>query len=119
VGRYCQAEPEVDHDYVPDSSGFIREAKEWQDSEYIVDRGKIAIGRRTDRVVDGDEGAEFSPMTSYGVAKAGVIQFSRQMALQLAEFNVNVNCICPGVLYTPLYERSAPRRIAVTPGAKE
>ena len=66
----------------------------------------------------GPKGAEFSPMTSYGVAKAGVIQFSRQMALQLAEFNVNVNCVCPGVLYTPLYERSAPRRIAATPGAK-
>ena len=66
----------------------------------------------------GPRGAEFSPMTSYGVAKAGVIQFSRQMALQLAEFNVNVNCVCPGVLYTPLYERSAPRRIEATPGAK-
>lgn len=63
-------------------------------------------------------GAEFSSMMSYGVAKAGVIQFSRMMAMQLAEFNVNVNCICPGVLYTPLYERSAPRRIAGTPGAK-
>ena len=62
--------------------------------------------------------ATLSPMTSYGVAKAGVIQFSRLMALQLAPFNVNVNCICPGVLYTPLYERSAPRRIQSTPGAE-
>ena len=62
--------------------------------------------------------ATLSPMTSYGVAKAGVIQFSRLMALQLAPYNVNVNCICPGVLYTPLYERSAPRRIQSTPGAE-
>ncbi|MFC1946460.1 SDR family NAD(P)-dependent oxidoreductase [Chloroflexota bacterium] len=62
--------------------------------------------------------AVLSPMTSYGVAKAGVIQFSRLMALQLAPYNVNVNCICPGVLYTPLYERSAPRRIQSTPGAE-
>ncbi len=59
-----------------------------------------------------------SPMTSYGVAKAGVIQFSRLMALQLAPYNINVNCVCPGVLYTPLYERSAPRRIQSTPGAE-
>lgn len=65
-----------------------------------------------------ERGAAFSPMTSYGVAKAGVIQFSRMMAMQLAEFNINVNCICPGVLYTPLYERSAPRRITATLGAK-
>ncbi len=63
--------------------------------------------------------AALSPMTSYGVAKAGVIQFSRLMALQLAPYNINVNCICPGVLYTPLYERSAPRRIQSTPGAED
>lgn len=62
--------------------------------------------------------AALSPMTSYGVAKAGVIQFSRLMALQLAPYNINVNCVCPGVLYTPLYERSAPRRIRSTPGAE-
>lgn len=62
--------------------------------------------------------SKLSPMTSYGVAKAGVIQFSRLMALQLAPYNINVNCICPGVLYTPLYERSAPRRIQSTPGAE-
>ncbi|UCD08742.1 MAG: SDR family oxidoreductase [Dehalococcoidales bacterium] len=64
------------------------------------------------------KGAALSPMTSYGVAKAGVIQFSRLMALQLAPYNINVNCVCPGVLYTPLYERSAPRRIQSTPGAE-
>jgi NAD(P)-dependent dehydrogenase (short-subunit alcohol dehydrogenase family) len=64
------------------------------------------------------EGYEYSPITSYAVAKAGIIQFTRVMALQLAKYDVNVNCICPGVLYTPLYERSAPRRIQATPGAE-
>jgi NAD(P)-dependent dehydrogenase (short-subunit alcohol dehydrogenase family) len=63
-------------------------------------------------------GSAFSPMMSYGVAKAGVIQFTLSLALQLAEYNINVNCICPGTLYTPLYERSAPRRIQSTPGAE-
>jgi meso-butanediol dehydrogenase/(S,S)-butanediol dehydrogenase/diacetyl reductase len=62
-------------------------------------------------------GSLLSPMTSYGVAKAGLIQFTRMFALQLAEYNVNVNCICPGVLYTPLYERSFPRRLQATPEA--
>lgn len=68
--------------------------------------------------VIGERGAAFTPMMSYGVAKAGVIQFTMSLALQLAEYNINVNCICPGVLYTPLYERSAPRRIQSTPGAE-
>jgi NAD(P)-dependent dehydrogenase (short-subunit alcohol dehydrogenase family) len=63
-------------------------------------------------------GVDFTPLMSYGVAKAGVIQFTMSLALQLAEFNINVNCICPGVLYTPLYEHSAPRRIDATPGAE-
>jgi NAD(P)-dependent dehydrogenase (short-subunit alcohol dehydrogenase family) len=66
----------------------------------------------------GGEGYNYSPMTSYGVSKAGIIQFTRLMALQLAKYNVNVNCICPGVLYTPMYERSATRRILATPGAE-
>jgi meso-butanediol dehydrogenase/(S,S)-butanediol dehydrogenase/diacetyl reductase len=66
----------------------------------------------------GNMGAHFSPMISYCVAKAGVIQFSRALALQLAPYNINVNCVCPGVLYTPLYERSVPRRIQSTPGAE-
>lgn len=63
-------------------------------------------------------GAEISPMMSYGISKAGVIQFSMTLSLQLAPHNINVNCVCPGVLYTPLYERSVPRRIAATPGSE-
>lgn len=65
-----------------------------------------------------NDAAKLNSMSSYAVAKAGVIQFSRMMALQLASYNVNVNCICPGTLYTPLYERSFPRRQAMTPGAE-
>ncbi len=61
--------------------------------------------------------ANLGPMTSYAVAKAGVIQFTRMTASQGASYNVNVNCICPGTLYTPLYERSAARRKQMTPGS--
>jgi len=60
----------------------------------------------------------FGPMMSYCVSKAGLIQFSRMLALQLAPYNINVNCICPGILYTPLYERSFPRRQQKTPGSE-
>jgi len=81
--------------------------------------GRAPAGRgRTSPVGMGGEGSAFSPMMSYGVAKAGVIQFTRLLALQLAEYNVNVNCICPGVLYTPLYQRSVPRRTQSTPETK-
>jgi NAD(P)-dependent dehydrogenase (short-subunit alcohol dehydrogenase family) len=83
----------------------------------IGGRAMSGGGAASGKGMSGKEAA-FSPMMSYGVAKAGVIQFSRLLAVQLAPYNVNVNCICPGVLYTPLYERSVPRRIAATPGSE-
>lgn len=93
-----------------------------QKSGKIVNIASIA-GRPLSNIGSAPEkrrgkGLEFDPLTSYGVAKAGVIKFSRTIALQLAEFNINVNCICPGTLYTPLYERSVPRRIAANPEAE-
>ncbi len=79
--------------------------------------GRAPSGIRAGRGMGGS-GAAFSPMTSYSAAKAGVIQFTMVFALQLARYNVNVNCVCPGVLYTPMYERSVPRRIQSTPGSE-
>jgi meso-butanediol dehydrogenase/(S,S)-butanediol dehydrogenase/diacetyl reductase len=80
--------------------------------------GRPPSGRGTSLGGMRGSGAEISPMMSYGVSKAGVIQFTMTLALQLAPYNINVNCVCPGVLYTPLFERSVPRRIAATPGSE-
>lgn len=38
----------------------------------------------------------------YAAAKAGVIGFTRSCALELAEYGINVNCIAPSVVNTPL-----------------
>jgi NAD(P)-dependent dehydrogenase (short-subunit alcohol dehydrogenase family) len=38
----------------------------------------------------------------YATAKAAVIQLTRSTALELGEYGVRVNCICPGVIATPL-----------------
>lgn len=40
--------------------------------------------------------------TPYGVAKAGIAHLVKQVALELAKFNVTVNAICPGPFLTPL-----------------
>ena len=38
----------------------------------------------------------------YSVAKAAVIHLTRSVALELGEYGVRANCICPGIVATPL-----------------
>lgn len=40
--------------------------------------------------------------TVYAAAKGGAIAFTKSLAREMARFNINVNCICPGPTDTPL-----------------
>ena len=42
-----------------------------------------------------------SPMIAYSAAKGGVIAFTKGLAIEVAKFGINVNCICPGPIATP------------------
>jgi sorbitol-6-phosphate 2-dehydrogenase len=44
-------------------------------------------------------------LTAYSTSKFGVIGFTQSLAMDLAPYNVNVNAICPGTVYTPLWDR--------------
>ena len=57
---------------------------------------------------------------AYGAAKAGVIAFTQSVAMQYADDNIRVNCICPGPMKTPtgimanrlgIYKQEQPARI--------
>jgi NAD(P)-dependent dehydrogenase (short-subunit alcohol dehydrogenase family) len=39
----------------------------------------------------------------YSAAKAAVIHLTRSVAMELGEYGVRVNCICPGAIMTPIF----------------
>jgi meso-butanediol dehydrogenase/(S,S)-butanediol dehydrogenase/diacetyl reductase len=42
---------------------------------------------------------------AYSPSKAAVIQLTRSLCIDLGEFNIRVNCVCPGAVKTPLCDR--------------
>ena len=42
---------------------------------------------------------------AYCASKGGVIQLTRQMAVDYARYNIRINCVCPGTTMTPMIDR--------------
>ena len=72
-------------------------------------QGKIVIiashGGRKPRG-GGDKGRGNSQVP-YSVSKAAVIQFTHLLAIELGSFSINVNAVCPGRLWTPMWQKIA------------
>ena len=41
-------------------------------------------------------------LVAYGASKAGILQLTRVLAIEWAEYNINVNAVSPGITLTPL-----------------
>ena len=44
--------------------------------------------------------AEFA---EYAASKAGVVSLTQSLAFEMGKHRITVNCICPGVIHTPMY----------------
>lgn len=56
-------------------------------------------------------GRQGSPdLPHYSASKAAVISWTQSSALQLAPHNINVNAVCPGLIWTPIWEAIAKKR---------
>jgi meso-butanediol dehydrogenase / (S,S)-butanediol dehydrogenase / diacetyl reductase len=45
-------------------------------------------------------------IAAYNVMKAGLVNLTRVVAVEYAQHNIRVNCVCPGAIDTPLLQRS-------------
>jgi len=54
--------------------------------------GKIAPGKGT-------------PLGAYAASKHAVVGFAKQLGLELADRNILVTCLCPGIVDTPLWDQ--------------
>jgi 3-oxoacyl-[acyl-carrier protein] reductase len=63
----------------------------------------------------GRRGSADGGYAHYGVAKAGIIMYTRYLAQELGPYNINVNCIAPGFIGTGrlnvMFERTGVDRI--------
>lgn len=88
-------------------------------TEHMKERmyGKIVIiashgGRQPRGVPDVGRGSAQGP---YMVSKAAAIQWTHWLAMSLGQFNINVNAVCPGRLWTPMWQAIAQNHKELNP----
>ena len=69
--------------------------------------GKLMVNQKAGKIVNISSmtGVLGFPMrNSYSASKAAIINLTKALAVEWAQYNINVNCIAPGYILTPLLE---------------
>ncbi len=54
--------------------------------------------------VAGMKAIEKVPLSVYNTTKAGIIMFTKSIALEYARYNIRCNCVCPGTIRSPFLQ---------------
>ena len=65
---------------------------------------ELHFGDVTERVIAAEKG--ILDRVDYSAAKGGVLSLTRALALETGKYNINVNCVCPGIVRTNIWERA-------------
>jgi len=80
------------------------------------------VRQKSGKVVNISSASATSPsgtLVCYATMKAGIVHYSRMLSRDVAGDNINVNCVLPGIIYTPLWERGATELSRAMPGAED
>ena len=70
-------------------------------------------GRRYGKILNIASMAGHAPRRmggAYPASKATVLRYTKGLAVELASFNINVNAVCPGAVWTRFHQDSFPKR---------
>lgn len=73
----------------------------------------IKKGKRGGRIINISSTAGILPnhfALAYSVSKAGLIHLTKTVAKEVGKDGITVNCICPGIVRTPLHEKYHSRK---------
>jgi len=79
------------------------------------------VARKSGKIVNISSASATSPsgtLVCYATMKAGIVHYSRMLSRDLAGDNINVNCVLPGIIYTPLWESGGTELSKNIPGAE-
>jgi len=77
-------------------------------------RGKIVhISSIAGKVPFSDKMLEYFVHHSYGAMKAALISFTQTQSELLGPFNINVNTVCPGVVYTDSWRQNSEKAVSM------
>jgi len=79
------------------------------------------VSQKSGKIVNISSSSATSPsgtLVCYATMKAGIVHYSRMLSRDLAGDNINVNCVLPGIIYTPLWEKGASEFTKIIPGTE-